>query len=184
MKKIYTPSGFALTIALFFTIFTSIAFSSGTVYMLADFENTSFPPAGWTLANTSSYNFIRTTYASGYGSGNSCAVADFYDYASGNFELLTRSFSASTSGDSLVFDHAYTTGAAENDRLDIYYSTDNGSSWTLLVTYLGGPSGPLKTAPATYDLFVPNASQWATKRNALPVGTNKIKFTEEGVLYL
>jgi hypothetical protein len=170
MKKIFT----ALT---FIILLTSFIYSSGTVYMLADFENTSFPPAGWTLANTSSYNFIRTTYASGYGSGLSCAVADFYDYQSGNFDLVTRSFPVTTAGDSLIFDHAYTTGAAENDRLDIYYSTDNGSSWQLLVTYQGGPSGPLKTAPATYDLFVPNASQWATKRNALPVGTNKVKFT-------
>lgn len=170
MKKIFTASVFLLFL-------TSFIYSSGTVFMLADFENTSFPPAGWTVANTSNYNFIRTTYASGYGAGLSCAVADFYDYASGNFDLVTRSFPNSTSGDSLIFDHAYTTGAAENDRLDVYYSTDNGSSWTLLVSYLGGPSGPLKTAPATYDLFVPTASQWATKRNALPVGTNKVKFT-------
>ncbi|MEO8513749.1 MAG: Omp28-related outer membrane protein [Ignavibacteria bacterium] len=177
MKKIYTPSGLVLSIALCLIVFTGITFSSGTVYMLADFENTSFPPAGWQVANTSTYNFIRTTYASGYGNGLSCGVADFYDYASGNFDLITKSFPNSTSGDSLIFDHAYTTGAAENDKLDIYYSLDNGSSWTLLVTYLGGPSGPLKTAPATYDLFVPTAGQWATKRNALPVGTNKVKFT-------
>lgn len=170
MKKLFTASAFLL-------LLTSFIYSSGTVYVLADFENTSFPPSGWTVANTSQYNFIRTTYASGYGTGTSCAVADFYDYASGNFDLITRSFPNSTAGDSLVFDHAYTTGASENDRLDIYYSTDNGSTWTLLVSYLGGPSGPLKTAPATYDLFVPTPSQWATKRNALPVGTNKIKFT-------
>jgi len=145
--------------------------------MLADFENTSFPPAGWSVANTSNYNFIRTSYASGYGSGLSCAMADFYDYSSGNFDLISRTFPASTSGDSLIFDHAYTCGAAENDRLDIYYSTNNGSTWTLLVSYLGGSAGPLKTANPTYDLFVPTPSQWATKRNALPVGTNKVKFT-------
>lgn len=170
MKKIFTASLFLLLLA-------SFIYSSGTVYMLADFENTSFPPTGWTVANTSSYNFIRTTYASGYGAGLSCAMADFYDYQSGNFDLITKTFPVTTSGDSLIFDHAYTTGAAENDRLDIYYSTDNGSSWTLLVMYQGGPSGPLKTAPATYDLFVPTSSQWATKRNALPLGTNKVKFT-------
>lgn len=170
MKKLSA----ALTILL---LFTSYIYSSGTVYMLADFENTSFPPAGWTVANTSNYNFIRTTYASGYGSGLSCAMADFYDYQSGNFDLISRTFPATTSGDSLIFDHAYTCGAAENDRLDIYYSTNNGSTWTLLISYLGGNAGPLKTANPTYDLFVPTAGQWATKRNALPVGTNKVKFT-------
>ncbi len=166
-----------ITASAVFLLFTSFIYSSGTVYMLADFENPAFPPAGWTVTNTSNYNFIRTTYASGYGQGFSSAFADFYDYSSGNFELTTKSFPNSTAGDSLIFDHAYTTGAAENDRLDIYYSVNNGSTWNLLVSYLGGPSGPLKTAPATYDMFVPNASQWATKRNALPVGTNKIKFT-------
>ena len=76
MKKIYTPSGLTALIALFFLFLSSISYSSGTVYMLADFENTSFPPAGWTVANTSTYNFIRTTYASGYGLGTSCAVAE------------------------------------------------------------------------------------------------------------
>ncbi|HRF67401.1 MAG TPA: Omp28-related outer membrane protein [Ignavibacteria bacterium] len=170
MKKIFTA-------AFFLLLLSSFIYSSGTVYMLADFENTSFPPAGWSVANTSNYNFIRTSYASGYGSGLSCAMADFYDYSSGNFDLISRTFPASTSGDSLIFDHAYTCGAAENDRLDIYYSTNNGSTWTLLVSYLGGSAGPLKTANPTYDLFVPTPSQWATKRNALPVGTNKVKFT-------
>ena len=170
MKKIFTAAAFLL-------LLSSFLFSSGTVYMLADFENTSFPPAGWTVANTSNYNFIRTSYASGYGSGFSCAVADFYDYSSGNFDLISRTFPVTTSGDSLIFDHAYTCGAAENDKLDIYYSTNNGSTWTLLITYLGGNSGPLKTANPTYDLFFPTPSQWATKRNALPVGTNKVKFT-------
>ncbi len=155
----------------------SITFSSGTLYINQDFENTSFPPAGWTLANTSSYDWIRTTYASGYGIGVSCAVVDFYDYSSGNFELITSTFPAATSGDSLSFDHAYATGSAENDRLEIYTSTDGGTSWNLLISLTGGVSGPLRTAPPTYDLFVPTSSQWATKAYALPGGTNKIRFT-------
>jgi hypothetical protein len=47
----------------------------------------------------------------------------------------------------------------------------------LLISLAGGNSGPLVTATATNDLFVPTPSQWATKRYLLPVGTNKIKFT-------
>lgn len=56
-----------LRFAFIFTMLFSsgITFSSGTVYMLADFENTSFPPAGWSLTNTSNYDWIRTSYASG-----------------------------------------------------------------------------------------------------------------------
>lgn len=151
--------------------------SSGTVFVLADFENTSFPPSGWTLSNTSQYDWIRTSYASGYGSGTASMVADFYDYASGNFDLVTKNFTATTAGDSLSFDHAYTCYINEQDRLDIFTSTDGGTNWVALVSVLGGASGPLKTAPTTADLFVPTSGQWATKKYQLPIGTNKLKFT-------
>ena len=154
-----------------------ITFSSGTVYMLADFENTSFPPSGWNLTNTANYNWIRTSYCSGYGIGSSCAVADFYDYQTGEFNLFTRSFPVTTSGDSLKFDHAYVPTGNEADRLDIFTSTDGGTTWTMLISLAGGSGGPLKTANATSDLFVPTAGQWATKSFALPSGTNKVKFT-------
>jgi hypothetical protein len=158
-------------------VLPKVSMSSGTVYMLQDFENVTFPPAYWSLTNSSGYNWIRTTYASGYGVGISCAVCDFYDFPSGNFEMMTGTFPATTSGDSVIFDHAYTCGSSEVDRLDIYTSNNGGGSWTLLVSILGGPGGPLRTAPPTYNIFVPNASQWATKSYLLPVGTNKIKFT-------
>ncbi len=175
-KKLTALFSFVLIILLFGSFFNN-SYSSGTVYILADFENTSFPPSSWSVANTSNYNWIRTTYASGYGVGSSCAVADFYDYLSGNFDLLTKDFALTTAGDSLSFDHAYATGSNEVDRLDVYTSTNGGSTWTLLISLLGGVSGPLKTANPTYDLFVPTAGQWATKKYALPVGTNKVKFT-------
>jgi hypothetical protein len=146
-------------------------------YMHADFENVMFPPAGWSVANTSGYNWIRTSYTSAYGIGSACALVDFYDIPSGSFDLITNTFPATTSGDSLVFDHAYTCATSENDQLSIYTSTNGGSSWTLLINLPGGASGPLTTAPPTYKLFIPTPSQWATKRYALPAGTNCVKFT-------
>ena len=81
------------------------------------------------------------------------------------------------SGDSLGFDHAYTTYQTEVDQLKIWYSTNGGTLWTELITLNGGASGPLKTAPATGIPFVPLSAQWATKKYSLPVGTNKLKFT-------
>lgn len=146
-------------------------------YIFCDFENTAFPPAGWTLANTSAYDWIRTSYASGYGVGVSSAMVDFYDYPSGDFEMASPVFAPSVSGDSISFDHAYATGSNENDRLEIYTSSDAGATWNLLISLAGGTSGPLRTAPPTYDLFVPNSSQWATKSFGLPVGTSKVKLT-------
>jgi len=168
---------FLLTFFCFNILNSSMVFSTGTVYVNQDFDNTSFPPNGWQLTNTSSYNWIRTTYASGYGLGTSCAVADFYDYPSGNFEMITSSFSLTTAGDSLVFDHAYASGSNEVDRLEIFTSSNNGVTWNTMISLTGGASGPLATATPTYDLFVPTPSQWATKSYVLPTGTNKIKFT-------
>jgi hypothetical protein len=110
--------------------------------------------------------------------GIGSAWAAFYGFASGaNFSLITSNFIPSLAGDSLKFDHAYATYQTENDRLQISTSTDGGTTWTILITLDGGVSGPLVTAPPTQNEFVPTASQWATKKYALPVGTNMIKFT-------
>ncbi|MFZ1322168.1 MAG: Omp28-related outer membrane protein [Ignavibacteria bacterium] len=169
-----TFTSFILTIIMSLILLLD---SEASVYIDQDFENPVFPPTGWQVSNTSGYNIVRTTYCSGYGAGNSSAVADFYDYASGIFDLTTPTFAASSTGDSVLFDHAYAPATSENDRLEIYTSTDNGSTWSLLILLAGGASGPLKTGNATYDLFVPTNSQWATKRYSLPAGTNKIKFS-------
>ena len=179
MKANFT-SGIAAKILLMavltFSFFTPLN-SYSAVSLIEDFDNTSFPPAGWTLANTNAYQWIRTSYASGYGTGSASAMFDFYDYSSGTFDLITKTFSASGAGDSLRFDHAYAPATSENDQLSVYTSTDNGSTWTLLINLPGGSSGPLRTGSPTQHLFVPSASEWATKRYILPAGTNKIKFS-------
>jgi hypothetical protein len=148
----------------------------GVGYINQGFENPVFPPAGWTLQNTSGYNWVRTAVCSGYGVGIASAKIDFMDIASGNLDLITSTLVTSVAGDSLIFDHAYATFATEVDQLVIYTSSNNGSAWNLLVTLAGGASGPLVTAPPSQNVFVPTSSQWATKRYSLPVGTNKIKF--------
>ena len=181
MKKIFTKLMYLLLsfgLVTIGSIFINIhtVFASGTVYFFQDFDNVTFPPSGWTV-NTTGYPWIISTRTSGYGIGKSCACADFCNLASGNLDLITNTFSPTTAGDSLSFDHAYTCASTENDQLVIYYSTNGGSTWTNLVTLNGGPSGPLTTAPPTVIPFIPTPAQWATKHFAVPVGTNKIKFT-------
>jgi hypothetical protein len=147
-------------------------------YLLQEFEGTAFPPTGWTLEGSGSSVWARSTRASGYGIGAASALANFYSIGSGvTFSLITPQFDVSGAGDSLKFDHAYATYTTENDQLQISTSTNGGTSWSVLITLAGGVSGPLVTAPPTTSVFVPTASQWATKKFALPVGTNKIKFT-------
>lgn len=147
-------------------------------FLLQEFEGTAFPPPGWTSQGTGAAVWTRSTDASGYGSGAGCAFADFYSISSGGtFHLITPTIPATVAGDSVKFDHAYATYQTENDQLQLSTSTNGGSTWTTLVTLAGGVSGPLVTAPPQTAVFVPNASQWATKSYALPVGTNKVRFT-------
>jgi len=120
---------------------------------------------------------LRTVSCSGYGNDSASIKADFFDYQSGNFNLITPAFPPSSAGDTLSFDHAYATYSNENDHLIIYTSTNNGSSWITLITLNGGVSGPLVTAPPHGNVFIPTSTEWATKSYALPTGTNKIKFT-------
>ena len=147
-------------------------------FLSQDFEGSAFPPAGWTSQGSGAAFWGRSTDASGYGSGTGSALADFYSISAGlQFSLITPVVPAAVAGDSLTFDHAYATYTTENDQLQISTSTNEGTSWTVLITLAGGVSGPLVTAPPTQSVFVPNASQWATKRYALPAGTNRVKFT-------
>jgi hypothetical protein len=137
------------------------------------FEDAVFPPSCWSLAGTSAW--LRATNASGYGSGTASTYANFYSISSSvPFDIITPPFEVENAR--LKFDHAYATYQTEVDKLVIFYSTNGGSTYTQLVQLLGGVSGPLNTAGATTGVFVPNASQWASKSYDLPPGTNMIKF--------
>jgi hypothetical protein len=164
---------------LLLVIFLIIAFqSSNAFYIWQGFDNPNMPPAGWTLSTTNFFNWDWTIMCSGYGEGYGSTKANMNDANVGmNFEMTTPLFTAAVSGDSLIFDHAYTSYGGANDQLKIWYSTDGGSTWTQLVLLNGGSAGELVTAPTTGAAFVPTPSQWATKRYSLPAGTNKIKFT-------
>ncbi len=136
---------------------------------LNDFEPAIFPPDCWSLAG---FPWVRSSSASG-----GSAMADFYTLVSGNFDLISPELDISLLTDPIItFDHAYATYDLQVDKLQLWYSTDNGASYSLLTTWLGGISGPLNTGGATIVPFVPTAGQWATKSYALPAGTNRVMF--------
>ncbi|MCE1188931.1 MAG: choice-of-anchor J domain-containing protein [Ignavibacteria bacterium] len=149
-------------------------------YLGVDFEDATFPPTGWTIAYTGTTNYwSRVATASGYGVGTACAKFAFYSASTGTTQsLVTPGFAASVAGDSIKFDHAYATyTGGENDQLKLEYSTDAGTTWTQLVLLNGGASGELVTAAGQSGAFLPTATQWKSKSFALPVGTNKLRFT-------
>lgn len=143
-----------------------------------DFEATVFPPACWSLS-TGAPAWTRTTLASGYGSGTASATADFYNIsATTPFNLITLQFNAaSLTNPTLKFDYAYATYIDEVDQLDVWYSNNNGITYSLLLAMPGGETGILNTGGVSAAQFVPSAAQWASQSLALPAGTNKVKFT-------
>lgn len=165
-----------ILIVLVVILFSSQSFS---FYIWEGFDNPFFPPYGWTLSSSQpNCDWTWSIRCSGYGSGLGSCKANFADYQNGfSLDLITPTFPATVFGDSIIFDHAYTSYSGENDQLIIYYSTNTGTSWGTLILYTGGNSGPLVTAPNTGMPFVPTSSQWATKRYPLPPGTNRLKFT-------
>jgi hypothetical protein len=146
-------------------------------YVSEGFEGDQFPPPGWTLEYTGSSFWTLFPGASAYSIGSASAIYNIWDAPAGTTQsLVVSSMGASVSGDSIRFDHAYASYTGENDLLIIETSTNGGTTYTTLATLNGGTSGSLVTAPPTMTEFVPTATQWATKRYALPVGTNKVRF--------
>ena len=144
------------------------------------FEATTFPPSCWGM-NTGAYEWTYTTTASSYGTGTGSAFADFFNIPAGNsFGLFTLPFSqGSLAAPTLSFDYAYATFSGEVDEMDVFYSTDDGTTFTLLLAMPGGTSGILNTGgtqSGTTAAWIPTAAQWATKTLSLPAGTNMIAF--------
>lgn len=153
---------------------TTLCEPTGTFPYLVDFEPVNFPPTCWALAGKP---WTRSTAASGYGTGSASSKADFFNISSGNFDLVSPVLDISSlTGPVIKFDHAYATASNEADSLTLWYSTDNGASYILLHSWLGGLNGPLNTGGATSSEFIPASNQWATKSHPLPSGTNKVMF--------
>jgi hypothetical protein len=146
-------------------------------FVLEGFEGEQFPPPGWTFEYTGSLYWALFRGASAYGVGSASATFNIWYAPAGTTQsLVLSSMGASVPGDSIRFDHAYATYSGENDQLIIETSTNGGTTYTTLVTLNGGERGSLVTADPTTTQFVPSAGEWATKRYALPVGTNKVRF--------
>ncbi|MBS1516882.1 MAG: S8 family peptidase [Bacteroidetes bacterium] len=141
-----------------------------------DYVSTEFPPLFWNLEYASAPLWFRAS-VSAFGAGTGSAMFNFYNAGSGVTQsMVTNPFGETGAGDSLKFDHAYTTYINEVDSLIIEVSNNFGASYSVLVKLAGGISGPLRTAPPNQNSFVPAPSQWATKKYALPAGVNMIRF--------
>ena len=141
-----------------------------------DYVSVTFPPQFWNLEYSGPPLWSRATVGAFATSGGS-AVFKNYEAESGATQyMISNPFGMSVTGDSLKFNHAYATYQTEIDSLIIEVSSNSGLSYSILERLAGGVSGNLVTASPRTNSFVPNPTQWATKRYALPIGTDLIRF--------
>jgi PKD repeat protein len=137
--------------------------SASALPLTEGFQNTTFPPANWSLGNPDNTDaWQRTTNAGGFGASTASAYFDNYNSNKpGQRDFLyTPSYTfAGVANGRLKFDFAYTyyTNPAGYDSLEILYSENCGQTWVSLWK-LGGTA--LATAAPISGLFVPTASQW------------------------
>ncbi len=143
------------------------------------FNSPAFPPSGWSSqVIAGSYNWTFN-YNGAYCNSLGSALFPFASANSGSIARLTSPNYVPTSEgrDSLIFSQAYCQRPGITDALEIYGSTNSGSTWQLLVTYT---SPNLITAPSTSASFTPACNQWQNKSIYLPLNTNRIFFQAAG----
>lgn len=152
-------------------ITVSGAGSAAALPLVEGFENTTFPPSGWTLDNIGSdaYTWARysATNGGGYGTSSATARVRNYNYNGANTTgprdwLITPAydFSSASSG-KLKFDYAHKYyGTGYSDSLQIFYSACGGAWNSIWVK--GGTDLATISATGGNAEFIPTSAQWKT----------------------
>lgn len=143
------------------------------------FTPATFPPLNWSFDFTG-INYWKRVSQSSYLIGTGSAKFEYLSATAGTIQILTTlNFDATNFTDSLLFDYAHAYyNSISRDSLFIEASSNSGNNFTRIAS-LGSNSTPFASLStvSTQTEFIPTqASQWGTKRYALPVGTNKLRF--------
>ncbi len=139
-----------------------------------DFSGT-FLPTCWDNQPNVGTDVWTSSTASVTGTGS--ALFNAYSISAGDAaDLILPTTTAVPAGYAVNFSsaHAPYTGT-EVENLEIYASSDGGTSYTLVTTLVGGVGGSLTSATPTSSAYVPSASDWKTRSIPIPAGTNKVK---------
>ena len=159
-----------------------VVLHSATLNASQNFEGAAFPPAGWLVHNpNANTTWVRSTAASGFGTGIASAAIDNYsvDNRGQGDALISPKFSTSGASNLLLqFDMAYAEYSPNFiDSLLVLVSTNCGQTYTAVYAKSGSA---LATAPATTGAFVPTATQWRTETislaNFINQGSVVVKF--------
>ncbi|MBO2010338.1 T9SS-dependent choice-of-anchor J family protein [Hymenobacter negativus] len=152
--------------------------NAGTALPLSTgFENGGALPTNWILfdanANNSNWLLTRSNTANiGHNNSTYLLYHNNFDYPSGeaNYAILPAAVLPTSGTKTLEFWQAYAQYATEQDRLEVVYSTNCGTTWTSIWNLAGAN---LATAPATITRFLPTQSQWLLRTvdvTAVPAG--------------
>jgi hypothetical protein len=136
----------------------------GTSSIAEGFDAAVFPPAGWGLVTTfSASTWMRSTMTGGYGTNSESMYAHLKAVPLGvrhDMHLPGTSFTG-TIIPTFKFDMAYIQwNTGDNDSLQIFASSDCGSSWS---SVWGNSGNAMATAPpSSLTNMLPAGSQWTT----------------------
>lgn len=146
----------------------------GATPLTEDFVSSSFPYAEWYLDNPDpSFTWARVSAHTG------SMMFDNFSYAAGklgNFIVEPVDLTTLTNP-VMTFDVAYQQYDAENDRLQIYVSTNCGSTWSSPVFNEAGSTLATGNAASHTELTNPGASMWHPKSVDLSAyGSNSVVY--------
>jgi hypothetical protein len=157
------------------TVQTTVTVYASPPPVCEGFNSTNFPPTGWSITGTGASYWARMA-PSGFNLGTGSAMYNSWSAPTGDIgNMISPTFSTATTSpqDSLMFDYAYCPYFTSNDELIIQASTNNGTSFTTLLTMTY--TDLTTTTSCSNSEFVPSsASDWRVKKVVLPVGTNKV----------
>ncbi|MBN2829114.1 MAG: choice-of-anchor D domain-containing protein, partial [Candidatus Cloacimonetes bacterium] len=143
--------------------------------LIETFESTQFPPNNWSYEGTSGI-LMRSDHAEAYQNAGTCVVANTIYGESAS--LISPAFDLSSLSNPLLkFDYAHGVHRYEENSLEIYYSIDDGESYTLLQAVNGGLHGILNNVGIVNAGFIPRADEWSTHILPLPQNANRVKLT-------
>lgn len=154
-------SGFSNAVGTTTTTFANISDPGLTGNFSQNFSNSAFPYANYHLATTTETNWAHVNVNSG------CLYFDFYAFVAGKKgdAYIAPVDLTTISNPNMTFDVAYRQYQGENDKLEVFVSSDCGTTWTSVYSKQGAT---LATGAAQTAGFVPaSASDWRNETVSL-----------------
>jgi photosystem II stability/assembly factor-like uncharacterized protein/PKD repeat protein len=156
-----TKGSASITKTAYINVVTSVAMYNST--FTEGFETATVPGTDWSVANTAGKNFTVTNTAAATGS-KSIMVNNFSNTAGDESFLTSPTFNLAAIGSPVLkFSMSYQQKATtNNDKLQIFSSTDCGATWVSRFARSGAALQPASVTGQSTMAFTPTPNQFAT----------------------